>query len=577
MSQKIQNLLMEIRQALKRGDSSVATTRLLELLQDSEPANRRYATETLGELGQGAEPAIPALVEAFKDEDMTTRKNAVRALGKIGVGQEGPQVLTVLQQALQHTDDSIRSEAAWALVTLGDQAHKAIPQLLEAFQDQVFWVKVSAIQALGKILVEGDSSALEHHVLDTLLQAQHDSDSEVRKVVGKVLDDLRQSAHASTLASYEAYRKALAEKKARQEMEALQVERISSTKLRPPTQDSKAWQPVSLSTPSSESESQRIAIPLRKPSSTPAPYAHANDATLLGVPSPARTLATKKRTTQPKPVAAAQPPVETKPPVEAKPETSTQEETQSVASVGPDVPAPTERLTVPTTFELPSWSDVTQTQHNVQPTQAEVQAVSIAQDLGDSRTIIQPSPRRTKPTHSKDIRPAETSSPTMDPVAMLMQSLNSPQDSARRDAIQTLGALKTRASKALTALSEVLLLDQDPRIRADAAEAIGQIGQQLDVSIPSLVMALQDTHALVKMTAVEALGQFGSQAKPAVPALVQALHDPNNEIRSAAADTLGEIGERAAVPGLKRALQDDNNEVREAAADALAQIGEEDS
>ncbi len=576
MSQKIQNLLMEIRQALKRGDSPVATTHLLELLQDSEPANRRYATETLGELGQAAEPAIPALVKAFNDEDMTTRKNAVRALGKIGVGREASRVLTVLKQALQHSDDSIRSEAAWSLVALGDQAHKAIPQLLQAFQDQVFWVKVSAIQALGKILVEGDHSALEHHVLDELLQAQHDSDSEVRKVVGKVLDDLRQSVHASILASYEAYRKALAEKKAHQEMEALQAERISSTKLRPPTQDSKAWQPVSLSTPlSSEPESQRLAIPLRKPS--PTPYAHAHDATLLGVPSPALTLAKKKRSTQPKPAVEPRPPVETKSPPEAKPETSTQEEAQSVASIGADTPAPTERLTLPTAFELPSWSDVTQTQHNVLPTQTEIQAVPVANDLEDTRTIIQPSPRRTKTTKSKDIRPTETSSPTMDPVAMLMQSLNSPQESARRDAIKTLGALKARASNALTALSEVLLLDQDPRIRADAAEAIGQIGQQLDVSIPSLVMALQDTHALVKMTAVEALGQFGPQAKPAVPALVQALHDPNNDIRSAAADTLGEIGERAAVPGLKRALQDDNNEVREAAADALAQIGEEDS
>jgi HEAT repeat protein len=52
-------------------------------LKDPVATVRWRAAETLGNIGPGAKPAVPALLEALKDEDGSVRVYAAQALEKI--------------------------------------------------------------------------------------------------------------------------------------------------------------------------------------------------------------------------------------------------------------------------------------------------------------------------------------------------------------------------------------------------------------------------------------------------------------------------------------------------------------
>jgi len=112
------------------------------------------------------------------------------------------------------------------------------------------------------------------------------------------------------------------------------------------------------------------------------------------------------------------------------------------------------------------------------------------------------------------------------------------------------------------------LQSEDEELCADAAYALGQIGEPVKGAVPALIQALGDKEEFTRHAVVIALGQIGEPA--AVPALIQALGDKNQTVRYWAAYALGQIG-KPAVPALIQAL---NKYVRSRAADALDQIGE---
>ena len=124
------------------------------------------------------------------------------------------------------------------------------------------------------------------------------------------------------------------------------------------------------------------------------------------------------------------------------------------------------------------------------------------------------------------------------------------------------------AAKALPKLLGALA-DKDARIRAAAAEALGEVG---DLSaIEPLGKALAgDADSDVRQAAAEALGELGSPN--AVPALRAALKDADSDVRESVADALGEIGGPDAERVLRQALSDPDEDVRDAAAAALAKM-----
>jgi hypothetical protein len=140
-------------------------------------------------------------------------------------------------------------------------------------------------------------------------------------------------------------------------------------------------------------------------------------------------------------------------------------------------------------------------------------------------------------------------------------------------------ALKERLAKiddladedAAKALPELLgaLADKDPRIRAAAAEALGEVGDASAVEPLGKALA-SDADSDVRDAAAEALGDIGSPN--AVPLLSAGLRDADEDVRETVVDALGSIGGPDAERVLRQALSDPDEDVRDAAAAALAKM-----
>jgi hypothetical protein len=109
------------------------------------------------------------------------------------------------------------------------------------------------------------------------------------------------------------------------------------------------------------------------------------------------------------------------------------------------------------------------------------------------------------------------------------------------------------------------LQDDDPRLRAAACKALGDIGD--GSAVPDLLrLMVQDPDGNIRWQATGALGKMGAAA---VPGLTAALKDEDWKVRRSAAEALWAMREPTAVPGLVEALADKNDIVRQAAASAL--------
>ena len=119
------------------------------------------------------------------------------------------------------------------------------------------------------------------------------------------------------------------------------------------------------------------------------------------------------------------------------------------------------------------------------------------------------------------------------------------------------------------------LRDEDSMVAADAARALGALGNRASPSVPALIKALSHEEPHVRIYAAEALASIGPKASAATKDLARALGDPVPGVRWAAGEALGSIGPAAqsAVPQLIEALKDEFLYVRICAAGALGSIG----
>ena len=111
---------------------------------------------------------------------------------------------------------------------------------------------------------------------------------------------------------------------------------------------------------------------------------------------------------------------------------------------------------------------------------------------------------------------------------------------------------------------------EDYRTRADAAEALGNLGAIAADAIPALRQAIDDPDLEVCARAVEALGRIGSAA---LPALVAAMGEADDFTLGWIAHALGEVGDGAATPVLQKLLSHRNTTIRYFAAEALKKVG----
>jgi len=124
---------------------------------------------------------------------------------------------------------------------------------------------------------------------------------------------------------------------------------------------------------------------------------------------------------------------------------------------------------------------------------------------------------------------------------LLVEALRDDEPRVRARVALALGQMGSAAREAVAALGE-LLNDADPRVRAGAATALGKIGLDARTTIPELTKRLKDPVVPVRYLAAVALGQMGSAAQEAVPPLtiVQAT-DTDSGVRVEAASALEAI------------------------------------
>jgi len=137
---------------------------------------------------------------------------------------------------------------------------------------------------------------------------------------------------------------------------------------------------------------------------------------------------------------------------------------------------------------------------------------------------------------------------------------------ARADAIVFLG--EQQYAPSVPHLIE-LVREADPGTRYLAAKALGEIGDEAESAVPTLLVAMRDNDMFLRVGITGALIKIGY---PAVPGLTKALFDRNKAVKRAAAKALGKIGSERSVPALINALRDTDPNMRKLAREALERI-----
>jgi HEAT repeat protein len=116
-------------------------------------------------------------------------------------------------------------------------------------------------------------------------------------------------------------------------------------------------------------------------------------------------------------------------------------------------------------------------------------------------------------------------------------------------------------------LIDVLTKSADPRERARAAQALGELGPKAKDAVPALVSALDDDAPSVRVDATVALGRIGPDARAAVPHLVATM-----KWNRMAKEALIGIGD-ASAPAATKLLADADASVQAVGAEILAWVG----
>ncbi|MBI3017852.1 MAG: HEAT repeat domain-containing protein [Deltaproteobacteria bacterium] len=173
----------------------------------------------------------------------------------------------------------------------------------------------------------------------------------------------------------------------------------------------------------------------------------------------------------------------------------------------------------------------------------------------------------------EELFPQSESTPEQQ-VSKLIEALNSQDRQTRYNALIKLAQLGGDAIEARLDLANILTQDPDPYLRAKAAEALGSIGEDLNIGqdvFPKLLHALRyDKDIGVQYSTMQALSHMYIYADLSGPYIENFLKSPHPYMRREAALTLGHIQYDESHPKLSKLLLNDPNEdVRAAAAEAI--------
>ncbi len=136
-------------------------------------------------------------------------------------------------------------------------------------------------------------------------------------------------------------------------------------------------------------------------------------------------------------------------------------------------------------------------------------------------------------------------------------------------AIKALGELGASSPEAIPALVSAL---GRRHLSSTATNALTQVGS---TAIPYLVEALEDDQPLIRAGAANSIGQMGSTASGATAALAGRIRDEDTLVRCYVVTAFGQIGsgDGHSMGALETALQDEDRNVRSRAMTSLWQLG----
>ncbi|MEM7476840.1 MAG: HEAT repeat domain-containing protein, partial [Planctomycetota bacterium] len=156
------------------------------------------------------------------------------------------------------------------------------------------------------------------------------------------------------------------------------------------------------------------------------------------------------------------------------------------------------------------------------------------------------------------------------PVAELVEQLQSSDLKQRRDAVYELVRRGERSQDVIRGLAEVAN-DHDEQLQFQALMGLGRAGKAAQAAMPELLEAMQDRSDQPRYRASIALGNIG---KPAVQPMLELWKKANTDTREDLARAFAMIGPdaKAALPMLQESLDSDREKLRRLAAEACIDI-----
>ncbi len=124
---------------------------LLKALNSGDTAQCKLVIKTLGDMGQDGQAAVPKLVRLYnRSTDKETRYFIVAAWG--GIGPWASEAFSVIRDALNSDDATMRQIATHTLGQMGVNGAEALPDLVRAMaEDQDYSLRLSAVKAVGNM------------------------------------------------------------------------------------------------------------------------------------------------------------------------------------------------------------------------------------------------------------------------------------------------------------------------------------------------------------------------------------------------------------------------------------------
>jgi len=161
---------------------------LVEGLSDSDSGVRLQALTQLGSIGPPAAGAVPDILPCLADGSADARRTAIEALARIGA--RSPSTASSVASCTGDADSGVRAAAARAMGYLGLPTEPTKQALLRALQDTDEPVRAAAAQSLAML-------GWYEAAIPVLREALHSSDTSMRKRAAAVLGEIGEPASAA--------------------------------------------------------------------------------------------------------------------------------------------------------------------------------------------------------------------------------------------------------------------------------------------------------------------------------------------------------------------------------------------